>query len=345
MRMLSEYSPLDARFERMASTFEAGGSPLYAHLMREAAYAARMDSEFQAALGFILSEPDSRLAIHRLLATVQRWVLREQEPRLATYYPSAGGTRAPDEHLWEQFRDAVVRRSAELPEEMAGENQHNEPGRAVPLSCGFLELSQRYPMPHRYYEVGASAGLLLIWDRFVYDWPKYCSMFQHPADAPLRIPTPEIVARRGCDLDPVDAGSHEGSLRLRSFVWADLVENHDILDLALEAARKTPPTVEREDGITWLERQLHTLTPHQLTVVYQSLVPADEIILDQMAEIVAEAGDRATNDTPLAFLRLHVPSVTPGQPVRCCLDLTTWPDDQVTRLLTCDLNGRHIELC
>jgi hypothetical protein len=343
--MLNEYSSLADRFRMISQSFQAGGSALYERITNEAAFAAGKDSEFAAALEFTLSQPDRSLPVHRLLAAAHRWVLRDEEPLLAMYYPSVGGTQRPDRDLWQHFRDAVVRRAKELPNEMAGDNQHNEPGRAVPLSCGFLELSQRYPMPHRLLEVGASAGLLLIWDQYVYDWRRYRSMFENPDDAPLDVPTPHIAERLGCDLNPIDPCTEEGSLRLRSFVWADLADNHELLDLALGAAHKSPPIVVREDGITWLERHLHTLTRHQLTVVYQSLVPADQIILDQMTEVVFEAGSRAAKETPLAYLQLHVVDVTPGQPVRCCLDLTTWPGEQWTRLLTCDLNGRHIELC
>ena len=339
--MRNERSPLPDRFRMPVPTFEAGGAPLYAHLAREAARAAEVDDEFRATLTPFLGEPDRLLLPHRLLAAVHRWVLTGQLPELRPYYPSVDGVLAPDEHTWAAFRDAVVRGAGELPTELEGMNQHNEVGRVAPLSVGFLELASRYELPHRLLEVGASAGLLLNWDRYL-PLPWYRQMFEDPAEAPVHATPPHIVERRGCDLNPVDPATPNGALRLRSFVWADLADHLRMLDDAIRICERHPVTVDRANGMAWLDVQLGAATPGVLTVVFQSLVPAEPEQLDCMAEIVYEAGARATEEAPLAYLALQVPGVQPGRAVRCQLSLTTFPGDEFRTLVTCDINGRDV---
>ena len=48
--------------------------------------------------------------------------------------------------------------------------QTNEPGRSVSLLGGYLEVARAHPgLPLRVFEVGASAGLNLLWDEFRYE--------------------------------------------------------------------------------------------------------------------------------------------------------------------------------
>jgi hypothetical protein len=339
--MRHDCSPLADRFSMAAPTFGAGGAPLYAYLAREAARAVEADDEFRAALTPFVGEPDRALLPHRLFAAVHRRVLLGQEPKLVPYYASVEGVLAPDGHAWDAFRDAVVARAAELPAELEGVNQHNEVGRAAPLSVGFLELATRCDLPQRILEVGASAGLLLNWDRYL-PLPWYRRMFEDALEAPEHVTPPRIVERRGCDLDPVDPTTAEGGLRLRSFVWADLADHMRMLDDAIGIGERHPVTVDQANGTEWLEVQLGAAAPGVLTVVFQSLVPAGPEQLDSMAEIIYEAGERATQEAPLAYLALQVPGTVPGRPVQCQPTLTTFPDDEFRTLVTCDINGRHV---
>jgi hypothetical protein len=338
---MDERSSLADRFRMAAPTFRAGGAPLYAHLALSAARAAEEDEEFREALEPFLDEPDRGLLPHRLFAWMHSRVLLEREPELAEYYPSVGGMLAPDGRVWPLFRDVVVRHATELPEGLKGVNQHNEVGRAAALSVGFLDLTQRHQMPHRYLEVGASAGLLLRWDHYLYQ-PWYRQMFEDPSKAPMHLAPPDIAERRGCDLDPIDPTTPEGVLRLRSFIWADLDEHMRMLNAAIAVSRRVPATVDRADGVEWLDAQLGAPTPDVLTVVYLSLVAAPQERLDQMAEVVYEAGARATRRAPLAYLALHVADVRPGHPVRCQLSLATFPGHEFRTVVTCDINGRHV---
>jgi hypothetical protein len=119
-------------------------------------------------------------------------------------------------------------------------------------------------------ELGASAGLNLVFDRYRY---RYEAGEWGPADAPLELtgeerrPLPaELLARGlrvrsrvGIDLDPVDVSTDEGARLLRSFVWAGQEERLARLDQAIRALRTDPPPLFRGDVVNALPDVLDRL--------------------------------------------------------------------------------------
>ena len=101
----------------------------------------------------------------RLLGSVHRLVLERRAGALAAYYPSVGGRWDPvtgAEAVLELFRSdpAPVREWLDRPP------QTNEVGRAAALVGGLLHLPPEDRLPLRLVEIGASAGLNLLADRF-----------------------------------------------------------------------------------------------------------------------------------------------------------------------------------
>lgn len=341
---MEELVDLADRFRFFVPAFEAGPAPLYAHLAAgAAAELERPSSAFRDALAPFELEPARRFLPLRLLAAVHRWVLAGEAPSLAPYYPSAGGDRPP-EGAWPGFRDAVIGRADELPDLLAPPLQHNEVTRAAALACGFLLLSQETGMPLRLLEVGASAGLLLRWDHYLQSW-WFPRMFES-APPQLRGHV-QVLERRGCDLSPIDAATSVGALRLRSYVWADLVEHARILDEAIAISRHVPAAVDRDDGADWLEEHAHPV-PGVVTVVFHSLMRASgpPESLDRMAGTLLRRAAGATADAPLAYLRFEAPDRARPAPGRARslveVRLTTWPGARETLLATADVNGRHV---
>lgn len=337
---------LASRVRMFEPTFEAGSAPLYTHLTRRAAVELEWStSRFTLALEPFRGERPERLLWLRLLALVHRWVLAGEVPELAIYYPSAGGTIQPSSATWQLFRDTVIDRAWKLPDELRRPHQHNEVGRAGALAAGFLLVSRAMGMPLRLLEVGASAGLLLRWDHYL-----RCAWFKGLfAERPPEIEAEVHVAeRRGCDLQPVDVTTAEGSLYLRSMVWADLVDHLAALHEAIAISAAVPAVVDQADGADWLPE--HGMPRSgQATVVYHSLMRASgpPESLGRMDEAVLACSRVARADAPLAYLRFETggaeePGLTdPREMVK--LRLTMWPggDDRV--LATSDVNGRHVK--
>src|SRR5207237_6193365 len=129
-------------------------------------------------------------------------------------------------------------------------------------------------------ELGPSAGLNLVWDRYRY---KYASGSWGRAGAVLELAGEErglvpadllerpitVVRRRGVDLEPVDATTDEGARLLRCFVWADQSERLARLDRAIDALRLDPPTLIHGDYVDLLPSLVRDRVDGALTVVYQ----------------------------------------------------------------------------
>ncbi|MEN3362143.1 MAG: hypothetical protein V7637_6125 [Mycobacteriales bacterium] len=198
-------------------------------------------------------------------------------------------------------------------------------------------------MPVRLLEVGASAGLMMLVDRYAY---AVGDRVLGDSASPLRFEQPwigappadldvsvEIVQRRGCDPNPIDPSSAEGRRILLSYVWPDWTERVDRLTTALRLAT-APPPVDRAGMADWLGAQLATPRPGVLTVVWHSVVRQyiDFPERDAGQAVLARAAAAATPEAPLAYLRFE-PRRQPDRSVRFELLLTCWPGPGQDELL------------
>ena len=160
--------------------------------------------------------------------------------------------------------------------------QTNEVQRSWVLLALLLRVAQRTGAAEfDLVELGPSAGLNLVWDRYRY---RYAAGEWGPEDALLRfegeerrpIPgdllglEPAVRARIGIDRAPIDVRSEAGARLLRSFVWAGQDERLRRLDQAIEAVRADPPELVRGDYVEALPDVLAGLPRDGLTVVFQT---------------------------------------------------------------------------
>jgi hypothetical protein len=221
---------------------------------------------------------------------------------------------APDAfESWERF-SVVLDEHAELLARYIAERpiQTNEVQRSWVLLPCFLEVASRTRFEaFDLIELGPSAGLNLVWDRYRY---RYEAGRWGAPDAPLELSgeerraiaasllshTPRVGRRIGVDLNPVDVSTHEGALLLKSFVWADQVDRLRRLDRAIEALRADPPELVQGDFVELLPGLLADRRQDVLTVVFQTgtlgyLSPEQRSRLRATLEEAGAAG-------PLAFV-------------------------------------------
>lgn len=294
-------------------------------------------------------EPEWAMPL-RLMAAVHRLVLTGRAPGLAAFFPSAGGTR-PIEDAPPVFLETLARHAAELPELIAKPCQTNEVGRCAGLILGFLEVAERFGKPLRLLEIGASAGLNLRWDRFRYEsgdaaWgPAHSPVVLKDrwSEPPAVFANQATVAERlGCDPNPIDPTTEEGALAIRSSVWADQTERFTLLEGALKIARDVPAKVERSGAGDWLERMLAKPVTGVTTLVYHSVVwqyiaPEER---DRITATIHEAGGRATEETPMAWLRMEPEEIAKLHSI----DVTTWPGEEQRHLAISGPHGDPVTL-
>jgi hypothetical protein len=130
-------------------------------------------------------------------------------------------------------------------------------------------------------EIGASAGLNQIWDRYRYRygdtiWGDPASPVEMACEwrgAPFDLGGPVPVASRAaCDRAPIDIRDPAQRARLRAYLWPDQPDRLARLDGALELARASGIRVEQADAADWVDAKLAEAAPDTVTVMYHSVV-------------------------------------------------------------------------
>jgi hypothetical protein len=214
--------------------------------------------------------------------------------------------------------------------------QTNEVQRSWMLLPCFLEVARRGAAECLdLVELGPSAGLNLVWDRYRY---RYAHGTWGEAGVPLelagvergQVPASllelslEVRGRVGVDLNPIDVTSDEGALLLKCFVWADQRQRLERLDRAVEAVRRDPPELVRGDVVTLLPEILSWRRDDALTVVFESAVLGYLSECDRQE--VFEVLDRAAADGPLALVRTSQPP--DGAHTHYGLWIRLWPGER-----------------
>ena len=322
------------------------GSPLYAHLLTEAVVDVGRGGPVWNVLHDHADDPaDSALAL-RFMGAVHRLVLEGRAPALAEHYPSAGGTAGP-EGARDDFIALVAAAGAELRDLVHRGVQTNEVGRAAALAPGFLTVGADTGLPLRILECGASAGLNLRWDHYLYEargqtWgdrssPVRLCDYNSEARLPFDVAT-EVTERSGCDREPLDPAVPEDRLTLLSYVWPDQVARIRLLRAALDVAGRVSAPVEKAGAPEWLDRELAAPVEDVATVVFHSIFfqylgPEDRV---RFVSIIEEAGSRAGERAPLAWLRME-----PGGEV-AEVRLTTWPGGTDRLIATAGYHGAAV---
>jgi hypothetical protein len=152
--------------------------------------------------------------------------------------------------------------------------QTNEVGRCAPLVAALA----RIPGPLALLEVGASAGLCAIPERYAYRFgdapvlgdgsPELRCAVDDPALAPTTLP--DIRWRLGLDLHPLSAADDEDARWLEALVPLDRPDRRDRLRAALATARVNPPRVLAGDALDGLAAAAAD-APRGLSLVVVSL--------------------------------------------------------------------------
>jgi hypothetical protein len=121
-------------------------------------------------------------------------------------------------------------------------------------------------------------------------------------------------------------------------VWADQTARIQLLAAAIEIARRVPAPVDRCDAAEWLRIHLAGQRPGVVTIVYHSIVLPylSEEGRENVRRVIADAGNRATSDAPLAWL-----SMEPGGD-QADVHLTVWPGGERRLIARAGFHGRAV---
>src|ERR1700761_4099231 len=244
-----ETAAVTARYRAFAAEAR-GRSPRY----EELALAAGSD---QPVLAFLATLPPAKRQPNLLFAAAR--YLLDEPPDLAALHT-----------LVSERRDELAATM------LARRTQTNEPAR-----CGtLLPALALLPGPLALIEVGASAGLTLLVDRYSYDYgghrvagtdPEAPGLTCEPR-GPVALPgrVPDVVWRAGLDLNPLDVRSADDVHWLQCLLWPGETGRQDRLAAAIDTARRDPPQVHRGDLLTGLPGLARQAPPGVTLVIYHS---------------------------------------------------------------------------
>jgi hypothetical protein len=184
-----------------------------------------------------------------------------------------GGTAS----RYTEFRERVLEGwDAVAATMLSRRTQTNEVGRCT----GLYPVLASLPQPLALIDVGASAGLCLLADRYRYD---YDGVIAGDVESPLTLectvegepfePRPlEISWRAGIDLNPLDVTSPDDVQWLRTLVWPGEEDRLARLDAAIALAQEDPPRVVAGDLNESLEALAAQAPPDATLVVMHTAV-------------------------------------------------------------------------
>jgi hypothetical protein len=202
---------------------------------------------------------------------------------------------------------------------LARRTQTNEPARCATILPALALL----PEPLALIEVGASAGLTMLFDRYSYDYDGVRLTGSDPdapvlrcaALGPVRTPVPDriprVAWRAGLDLNPLDVSSEDDVRWLSCLVWPGEGDRQQRLTAAIASARREPPPVYRGDLLTDLPALVAQAPPDATLVVFHSAVLAYVAKRDRprFAATVRDLGAVwVANEAPGVVLDLPAPA-------------------------------------
>ncbi|QIE56868.1 DUF2332 family protein [Pikeienuella piscinae] len=329
-----------AHFRAQAQACRRLGSPFTADLLARLIAAPIEASRFGARILGWKGEPGADALALRAAGALHALALSGRAPALTAAYPPAPG---PDAEL---LAETVASHDAWLFPWLDSPPQTNEVARSGVLLGGLLTIATETGKSLELLEIGASAGLNLVPDRYRYalgvgNWGDAAATpliecewrgAAPPFDARL-----DIAARAGVDLRPVDPALRPSPLLC--YVWPDQHARRARLEAALDRLAASGLKVAAGDAAEWLALRLREpqaagrarVILHSIMWMY--LPESTRAVID--AEISA-AGARASQDRPLAHLRLEPDGVQGSAAIR----LTTWPGGEPRLLGRGDYHGR-----
>lgn len=199
---------------------------------------------------------------------------------------------------------------------LAGPPQTNDAGRSGGLMTGLLHLAERFGPRMEIFEIGSSAGLNLLIDRYRFDLG---GVHVGPSDARVTIrpgwrglPPPDVAVAiesiQGVDIAPVDLSDPAAAERLQAYVWIDATERQARLAETIAMVREHGVALDSGDAADWVESRLAEPQVSGVTRVLMHSVVWQYLGADRQTRIrdaMHAAGARATAERPLGWVMME----------------------------------------
>jgi hypothetical protein len=262
---------------------------------------------------------------------------RGAEPELGRIYRGEITDQAEVDRM---ICDIVARHDDELLPWLDGPPQTNEAGRSASFVAALHWLASRTAPNFELNEIGSSAGMNLLIDRYRYDLG---GVISGPDTSPVTIqpqwngpPPPQtpfsITAIHGSDIQPIDVRRDDAANRLMAYVWPEMPDRFTRMLAGIAMIQEQAIDLVEADAADFAEERLSqpqaagTTRVLMHSIVWQYLPQASQHRIESAME---RAGKAATPDKPLAWIALETNRAT----FRHELTVRYWPGGQSAKLL------------
>ncbi|HTT99350.1 MAG TPA: DUF2332 domain-containing protein [Rhizomicrobium sp.] len=260
---------------------QAGDAPLYLRFsegIAETPWLQEMASQVRP------GQPHANV----LFAAVHFLLLRGAQHPLRRFYANLNnGARVEGEDPFPLFADFCEKyREQLMPLIRSRVTNTNEVGRSGTLNAAFREVARVAGAPLHLIEIGPSAGLNMIWDRYRIRYRRGTEEFLTDLpDAKLTLdvalrgdrvppagPAPRVASRVGLELNPVDLTNADDRDWLRALVWPDQVARFARLEAALDIYKDARPEILHGNALELLPDVLAKVPTNETVCVYHTYV-------------------------------------------------------------------------
>jgi hypothetical protein len=272
-------------------------SPLYAWLALRAA-------DDREILRLVLHANTRPQRPHMLFAAVQYLLLSGVQDELVEFYPNFATEPRAREESYPYFRAFCLKHADEISGLVTTYGvQNNEVGRCADLLLAFDMVAQRGGgKPLAMIELGPSAGLNMLWDRYGYDYGAvgYVGDRASPVQLhceprgdvqlPLPMAIPAVCWRMGIDLNPIDVHDERAVRWLRALIWPEHQDRALRIEAAIAMAQQHQMPIVAGDAVDRLPEVLAQVPAGATLCIYHSYalnqtpVPVREHIFAQIAD-------------------------------------------------------------
>ncbi len=299
----SDLQSLAARFRHFSDVDFRGSSPLYELLALGVA-----DDEEMLALA--ANTPPSQPPTLLLFGAVQYLLLKQLDEPLAAFYPTISAALAPSEDPYPYFRAFCLEHRYTIIQLLTTRLvQTHEVGRcALLLPIYGLIASRTNYQPLSLVDVGCSAGLNLLWDKYAYDYGN--GQLYGDTNSPLKLtcelrgdlrpslPTRllPVASRTGIDINPIDLRDPDAMLWLKALIWPEHTERVANLERAIDVLQQEPPSLLAGSALDLLPQAIADTPAETALCIYHtySLYQLSPAAREQLSGIISAAS--ATRD-------------------------------------------------
>ncbi len=258
-------SLLSERLINFAKLECSGSSALYEHLSYKI-------SEDEDLLEICSHTQEGQPVPNLFLGAVHYLLLKGKGHPLRTYYPSITDDPEAPEEAFIHFKDfCLAHRNEILPILQNRMVQTNEVRRCAYLYPIFSYIYNKVQKPLSLIEIGSSAGLQLLWDKYQYSYgtdevygdlesPVHITSEIRSAHKPtFRKESPPVASKIGLDLHISDLSDEDDYLWLKSLIWPEHQERLELFEKAAQRFNEEPAKLIEGDGVRLLPKIVETL--------------------------------------------------------------------------------------